>query len=258
MPASTVKLPNVRKLFRADPGYVIIDADLDQADARVVAWASNATKLKAIFNDPEKDLHDENAKTIYGRVDKHTRPLAKRGVHAVNYYCKVWTLSRSLGISVKEAQRFTDVWFSSHPEIPEWHSRIEQDLARSRTVYNAFGFRRIFFGRVEGILPEALAWIPQSTVAIVINKGLLNLHRNCPYIQILLQVHDSLVFQIPYRYYPEKLPEIQQQLAIEVPYSDPLIIPTSAKASTKDWGSCTKIDWNGNLEKPEETFSAGF
>lgn len=250
MPAKTVALPNVRKLFTPDPGYILLDCDLDQADARVVAWDANAPKLKEIFNDPSKDLHDENALSIYGRVDKRTRPLAKRGVHATNYVITARSLGRALSISTAEAERFISVWFSAHPEIPSWHDRIQQELALTRTVRNAFGFRKVFFDRVESILPQAVAWIPQSTVAIVINKGLLNLYRNVRKVQPLLQVHDSLVFQIPQRLYPEILPDIHAALSIPVPYDDPLIIPVSAQVSKVSWGDCYPIDWEGNF-KPQ-------
>ena len=248
MVAKTVALPNIRKLFEPDPGYVLLDCDLDQADARVVAWDAGAPKLKEIFNDPTRDIHNENATTLYGRVDKRTRPLAKRGVHAVNYVITARSLARSLGISIAEAERFISIWFSANPEIPSWHDRIQQDLALTRSVRNAFGFRKVFFDRVESILPQAVAWIPQSTVAIVINKGLLNIHRTLPQVLINMQVHDSLVFQIPRRQFPDILPQIKQCLSVPVPYeNDPLIIPVSAQASMKSWGDCYPIDWEGNF-----------
>ena len=103
--AQTIQLPNIRKLFKPDPGYVIVDADFDQADARVVAWDAKAIKLKEIFNDPSKDLHSENAITIFNRLDKRTRSLAKRGVHATNYITAS-SLAGILGISIREAEHF--------------------------------------------------------------------------------------------------------------------------------------------------------
>jgi DNA polymerase I-like protein with 3'-5' exonuclease and polymerase domains len=93
--------------------------------------------------------------------------------------------------------------------------------------------------RVEALLPEALAWIPQSTVAITINKGWLNLVHHLPQVKILLQVHDSLVFQYPISEHPYILPEIKKQLAIVIPYDDPLTIPVTIKTSTVSWGDCS-------------------
>lgn len=258
MVAQTIALPNIRKMFIPDPGYVICDCDFDQADARVVAWDADAPKLKEIFNDPTKDLHDENAKTLFGRVDGRTRPLAKRGVHATNYLITVRNLAKALNISLREAEHFVDTWFAAHPQIPEWHDRIEEQLYTTRTIYNAFGYRKVYYDRIDRCLTEAVAWIPQSTVAIAINKALLNIYKNLPVVQILIQVHDSLVMQFPRRLFPSILPKIKEQMTVPIPYSDPLILPTSAQVSTISWGHKQDVSWSGEFESLEVRHKAGF
>lgn len=258
MVAQTIQLPNIRKLFKPDPGYIIIDADFDQADARVVAWDASAIKLKEIFNDPSKDLHSENAITIFNRLDKRTRSLAKRGVHATNYYITARSLAGSLGISIREAEHFIATWFGAHPEIPAWHDTVESAVSSTRTIHNAFGYRKIFYDRPDRILPEALAWIPQSTVAIAINKALLNIFRNLPQVQLLSQVHDSLVMQVPRRTFPGILEKIKQQMTIEIPYPDPLILPVSAEASTISWGHKKPVSWEGEFKDLTTKVQAGF
>ena len=97
-------------------------------------------------------------------------------------------------------------------------------------------YKRYFFGRVEGLLPEALAWIPQSTVAIVINHGLANIDENMPDIQLLLQVHDSLLMQCLANLLRKLAPEVRRQMLITVPYDDPLVIPVGCKMSYHSWG----------------------
>lgn len=258
MVARTIQLPNIRKLFIPDPGYAIIDADFDQADARVVAWDANAPKLKAIFNDPTKDLHDENSLTLFKRLDKYHRSLAKRGVHATNYYITARSLGKSLGITTGAAQHFMDTWFGAHPQIPEWHRRIEREVCTSRIIRNAFGYRKIFYDRPDRILPEAIAWIPQSTVAIAINKALYNIYKNLPEVQILIQVHDSLVMQVQKRKFRELLPKIKEQMTIRIPYEDPLYLPVSAEASTKSWGHKKPVTWEGDFENLSVQNAAGF
>ena len=258
MVAQTITLPNNRKMFKPDPGYVIIDCDFDQADARVVAWDADAPKLKEIFNDPSRDIHDENAKTIFGRIDGRTRPLAKRGVHATNYLATARTLAGSLGISLKEAEYFIDTWFAAHPQIPDWHDGIEEQLYTTRTIFNAFGYRKVFYDRIDRCLTEAVAWIPQSTVAIAINKALYNIHKNLPSVHILIQVHDSLVMQVPRRLYPGILKDIKREMTIPIPYSDPLILPTSAEASALSWGHKKPVTWEGEFEDLPSKRAAGF
>jgi len=243
MVAKTIALPNVRRLFIPDPGMMIADADLAGADAQVVAWDAGDEKLKTAFRAGLK-IHAVNAKTLFGekagpdgRVEKYYF-MAKKGVHATNYGSSAKTVADALGISVGEAQRFQALWFAAHPEILAWHKRVERELQTTRQARNAFGFRRHYFDRIEGLLPEALAWIPQSSVAITINKGLLNIHRNLKQVQLLLQVHDSLVFQYPKAEHPHILDEIKKQLSIVIPYPDPLIIPVNIKTSDKSWGDC--------------------
>lgn len=249
MVATTVALPNIRDLFIPDPGYMIMDADLAQADAQVVAWEANDEKLKTIFRDPTADLHNANALTIFGDVTKRTRQLAKGGVHAVNYGAKARTLAKALGVSVAEAERFIRLWFAAHPGIKEWQSSIELELATTRRVINRFGNMRHYFERVDTLLPEALAWIPQSTVALVINRGLVAIDKDVPEVDVLMQVHDSLVMQVPKRLYRQALPKIKKALEVVIPYDDPLIIQVGIAVSEVSWGQVQDVDWEGNLIK---------
>ena len=237
-------LPNIRKLFLPDDRYIIVDCDLAQADAQVVAWEADDQTLKDIFSDPDADLHDENAKAIFGYTSKKNRQLAKGGVHAVNYGSKARTLAAALGITVHEAERFIRLWFSAHPGIKEWHHRVEHALATSRTVTNRFGNCRYYFDRIEHLLPQALAWIPQSTVALVINRALVNVDRELRgTVEPLMQVHDSLVMQIKKACYPAILPELKRCMEITIPYPDPLIIPVGIEASSSSWGAVKEVSW---------------
>ena len=245
MVAQTMPLPNVRKLFLPDPGYIIADCDLEQADAQVVAWEANDDELKAIFRDPTADLHDENAKTIFGTLTKRNRQLAKTGVHAVNYGAKPRTLAAALGVSMREAEHFTNRWFAAHPGIVDWHRRVDADLAFTRQVKNRFGNVRYYFDRIEHLLPQALAWVPQSTVALVINRALVEVDaRLRGRVELLMQVHDSLVMQIPKEHFPSVLPELKRCMEVTIPYDDPLIIPVGLDVSETSWGEVEKYDWS--------------
>lgn len=250
MVAKTIPLPNIKELFIPDPGYIICDSDLAQADAQVVAWEADDDDLKAIFRDPNTDLHDENAHDIFGRYPKHSedpiRKMAKAGVHATNYAVAARTLATTLGITVKEAEYFINTWFAAHPGIKDWHHRVEASLQSTRSVSNAFGYKRFYFDRIDMLLPQALAWIPQSTVALIINKALQNIYNDLyPAVQPLLQVHDSIVYQLPAARQDDLLRQIRPLLQIVVPYPDPLIIPADVCISSLSWADCKnhKIGW---------------
>lgn len=245
MVAQTMPLPNVRKLFLPDPGYIIADCDLAQADAQVVAWEADDDDLKAIFRDPTADLHIENAKAIFGNGAGRNRQLAKAGVHAVNYGAKPRTLAAALGITVHEAEHFANRWFAAHPGIREWHRRVDYNLATTRQVKNRFNNVRYYFDRIEHLLPQALAWIPQSTVALVINRALVEVDaRLRGSVEPLMQVHDSLVMQIRKEHFPSVLPDLKRCMEVVVPYEDPLIIPVGIAISEVSWGHVEDYDWS--------------
>ena len=260
MVARTIALPNIKQMFIPDPGFMICDVDLAQADAQVVAWESEDESLKQLFNEirtfqpgygkVKPDLHNQNTADIFGSCsgsgDKN-RPKAKAGVHATNYGATPPTLARTLGITVKDAEHFQSQWFGAHPGILKWHDRIEYELATKRCVRNAFGYVRYYFDRPDKLLSEALAWVPQSTVALIISKAMLNIH-NWPeardlLIQLLIQVHDSHVTQFPIPNKDAALDCIRRATEIVVPYPDPLIIPCGASISKVSYGDCKEVEW---------------
>lgn len=237
MVAKTVSLPNIRKMFIPDRDHYIVEADLDRADLQVVVWEADDQELKQMLHEGV-NIHEENAKVI--GFDKD---MAKRFIHGTNYYGSARTMGISCGISIQRADRAQRRWFSAHPGISDWHRRTERQLAESRSVRNKFGYWRHYFDRIEGLLPKALAWIPQSTVALVIDHGLVNVAENLPEVEILLQVHDSLLLQFHKSLFPAIMPKIQKELLITVPYPDPLVISVGAKISDKSWGDATAVDW---------------
>lgn len=230
-------LPNIRSIFIPDPGYTFFDMDLDRADLQVVAWEADDQILKQALKEGI-DIHAMNARDM-----NISRQLSKAWVHGTNYYGQARTMAKTCGLTIHTAETMRKRWFSIHPGIHAWHKRTEEQLRTKRYVQNKFGYRRYYFDRVDGLLPEALAWIPQSTVACVINRAWLNIFNtlggrgNGP-VEVLLQVHDSLAGQIPTAQAAELLPLLTQQSRITIPYDDPLVIPTGVKTSATSWGAC--------------------
>ena len=195
----------------------------------------------------------------------------KTGVHLTNYGGQAETAARAMGVTRHEAEKFQKRWFQIHPQILNWQKKVEEQLQTTRSVSNRFGFKRTYFDRMEGLLKEALAYIPQSTVGLVTNQGICNTRPSHLYssplgahlydpevemlrsrlaeldLQILLQVHDSIVFQYPTFREAEILPLLQRALAVIVPYDDPLVIPWGLKTSTISWGDAEERPWPAAL-----------
>lgn len=236
MVAKTVGLPNLRKVFVPDEGYLMVDIDLAGADAQVVAWEANDAQLKTAFRNRE-DVHSKNAGVL-----GVSRPMAKRWVHGTNYGGSPRTMGISCGITIREAEQLRERWFEAHPGIKEWHERTASALRATGTVWNRFGYRCPFFGRPDENLRAALAWIPQSTVACVTNRAWATLEE-MEGTEPLLQVHDSLVFQVREDEWPDLKAQVHNEIQVVVPYDDPLVIPWDLAAGPS-WGDCTEEDWS--------------
>jgi DNA polymerase I-like protein with 3'-5' exonuclease and polymerase domains len=228
-----LRLPNVRKLFIPDAGATFFDCDLDRADLQVVVWEADDTELRQMLLEGV-NIHTENAKLL-----GVPRPIAKAWVHATDYGAGPRTMAALTGLSIHRCEQLRTRWFSAHPGIAEWHRRVEATLRAKRYAENAYGYRRYYFDRIEGLLPEALAWIPQSTVALYINKIWLKLYKEVPDVQVLLQVHDSLAGQFPTHLADWCVGRIRDVArSIVVPYDTPLVIPLGIKTSVASWGDC--------------------
>jgi DNA polymerase I-like protein with 3'-5' exonuclease and polymerase domains len=84
-----------------------------------------------------------------------------------------------------------------------------------------------------------LAWIPQSTVGITINKIWYEIYSKLPEVQVLLQVHDSLAGQFPTAQAESCITGIRELArSVVIPYDIPLNIPLGTKTSTTSWGDC--------------------
>lgn len=246
---SDLVLPNVRTLYIPDEGFEMFDTDLSKADLRIVTWESDCVELKAMLAEG-RDPYVETAREFYrdptitkSRPDGSANPKYrdfKAFAHGTHYLGTPHGLAKRIGISVKDAERTQAWYFGKYPEIREWQKRKIAEVESKHYVSNVFGYRRYYFGRIdEATFREAIAWIPQSTVALYINKIWLRIFKEYPHlIQILLQVHDSLVGQFPVHRREEALTALKKCSQILIPYEDPLIIPVGVKTSRESWGAC--------------------
>jgi DNA polymerase I-like protein with 3'-5' exonuclease and polymerase domains/uracil-DNA glycosylase len=237
-----LELPNVRDLFVPDPGYTFFDIDLASADLRIVVWEADEPEMKSMLHEG-LDPYTEIAKEFY-----HDRTITKKDprrqtfksfAHGTNYLGTAKGLAERLGLSVHQAEQTQAWYFQRFPKIKKWQEDLKDQVYKRRMVENVFGYRCYFFDRIEGtIFNQAAAWIPQSTVACLINRAYVNIHKQLPWCEVLLQVHDSLAGQYQTHLGDWAMKEIIKCAEIPLPYADPLIIPVGVKTSTESWGAC--------------------
>lgn len=233
--------PNVRNLFIPDPGFEFFDIDLDSADLRVVTYESDCRWTKQCFAaglKPYVELAKEYYRDPTITKHHHSYRSLKELCHGSNYLGTPAGIAARIGLLVHEVDRVQRWYFSACPEIPAWQKRVIAGIDSKRVVANAWGNRLHIFDRIDdSVYRSCIAWIPASTVAVLINHGYVEIDKNLKDVQVLLQVHDSLAGQFPIakQYLKE---EIIKACTIPVPYADPLVIPVGIKCSRESWGAC--------------------
>ena len=239
-----------RQLFIPGPGNVFVEADLSQAEARVVAYLAEEMALVKAF-DAGGDIHRANAARMFSKQESEVsydeRQLAKRAVHGLNYGMGVRTFAKNCGISEKEARRVRALYFSLFPGIELWHQKTAYELRKSRVMVTPFGRKRIFLSPYsEQLIKEALAFVPQSTVGDITNAALVRLHEKLPRgCHIALTVHDSIVVECPraMREEVKHLLIVCMTIPLQI-HGRELVIPVDSKILK---------NWNDELVDGEDT-----
>ncbi|MFA6973012.1 MAG: DNA polymerase [Gallionella sp.] len=126
--------------------------------------------------------------------------------HSLNYDLGYRAFALVCEIKESEAKYIVERYHSVYPGVRQYHAWIRAQLNKDRTITNCLGRRRLFTSRWgDELFKEAYAFIPQSTVADIINaRGLAYVMNNPQFsgVEILNQVHDSLVVQISYETVP--------------------------------------------------------
>lgn len=219
----------IRSQFVASPNHYLLQLDLSQAETWCVAYLANEVNMKDYLI--RKIIHEMTASAIFNTpvelVTKIQRFLGKKGNHSLSYKSSIGMLVKSINaesdkppyvtVSYKEGKIIYDGWHSLY-NLRTWHSEIESILSNSsRTLVTPYGRTRTFYAQWgEEMFKEAIAYVPQSTVAdhlngaiqpeLGIKGGLIEVHRQfhkTGAIRLTNQSHDSFICECPRTSYKE-------------------------------------------------------
>jgi len=256
----------VRVIYKADPGKIMVQCDLSQSEARIVAALCGDLQWLRDFD--EKDLHTEVAALLYNippeKVNKEThRAVAKRVAHGTHYGMGHFLLSEILETSPKEAKRLRERYYEIRPSLKEWHSRVKQTILKDRMIRTDFGVVIQFFGpirdkvtetgAVSEVMRNALAAEPQSDSVMYLNQGLVRCFNEIPEFDFRMQVHDSILFEVDddietlKRVLPKVKSLIEQPVTIN---GISMVIPLNFEIGYS-WGRMIEMK---SLDELEETY----
>jgi DNA polymerase I-like protein with 3'-5' exonuclease and polymerase domains len=170
--------------------------------------------------------------------DKSYRDASKVLGHGSNFMGLPPTMAKHTKFPVNDVREFQANYFRAFPLIPKYHAAVEYQLVNFSYLTTLFGRRRFFFGRPNDAdtLRAAVAYSPQSMTADEINTGILNIWRSNR-VQLLMQVHDSILFQFPEHLENEIVPWALEALRapIELSGGRKFVVPTEAMTGW-NWG----------------------
>jgi len=208
-----------RKHLVADDDNLMYNIDLSQAENRVVAYISPEPAMIAafergvdlhkqtaslIFGIPISEVSDEIGSSSIGGGNFSQRFWGKKANHGLNYDLGYKTFAFYYEIPEVESRFIVDKYHKAYPGVHQYHAWIRNRLSKDRTLENLFGRKRLFLDRWgDELFKSAYSYIPQSTVAEKINRhGLIYIYYNQHLfkpVDILLQVHDNIIFQMNYK-----------------------------------------------------------
>lgn len=212
----------VRRAFITKPGYALLACDYSQIELRIAAALAKDKNMLLAFENNE-DIHTSTAAKIWdlklGEVTKDQRRIAKAINFGLIFGQGPQGLARTAGIKFEEAKQFINKYFEVFSGIKEW-MELSKALASER------GYVETLFGRKRS-LPEINSPLPQvraqaermainmpiqGTEADLIKLAMIQVARDLPKISkdanLLLQVHDELVFELPEKQVAKVTPQI--------------------------------------------------
>lgn len=201
-----------------DEGYIGYTIDLSQAENRIVAYVGNVGPMIDAF-EGGKDVHSLTAALIFQKhIDQVTRedgtcPLGdgthserfwgKKANHGLNYDLGYKTFALYYEIPERDARFIVERYHMAYPGVRNnFHALVRRMLRNGRTITNLLGRKTVFMDKWgDSLFKEAYSCIPQGSVGDIINERGVNYIYYDEFtfgpVELLLQVHDDIKFQIP-------------------------------------------------------------
>ena len=203
---------DIRKAFIAKKDHILISADYNQIEMRILADLADVKELKKAFKNNE-DIHSLTASQIFNVDLKKVSDDQRRKAKAINfgiiYGISQYGLAKQINVSNFEAEEFLNAYFGKFPEIKVYMDETIKFCRKSGFVNNIFGRRSHFMSindknyNVRNFQERAAINAPiQGSASEIMRLAMIRLSKKLKEQKIqntkmLLQIHDELIFETP-------------------------------------------------------------
>ena len=246
IPVRTPLGRELRRFFTARPGWTLVDADYSQIELRVLAHMANDPVMIETFK-TGGDIHTTTAARVFGVPVELVTPAMRSSAKAVNfgivYGIGAFSLSKDLGITRKEADRYIKEYLNNYAGVRDYMENVVARAKEDGYVSTLFGRRRYLpeltssnfntrsFGeRVARNMPV------QGTAADIIKIAMIRVSRRLKaeklQAKLILQIHDELIVECPL----EETETVKKLLEEEMSGAVSLAVPMVAEAGVgENW-----------------------
>ena len=246
IPVRTDLGAEIRKMFVAKPGCVLVDADYSQIELRVLAHIADDPVMSNAFK-TGLDIHTATAAQVFDVPMEAVTSLQRRHAKAVNfgivYGISEFSLAEDIGVSRYEAKAYIDSYLANYSGVREYMQKVvssARDLGFTQTM---FGRKRYIpelkssnFNIRSGAERIALNTPIQGSAADLIKLAMIRveqaLNDHYPEAKLLLQVHDELIVECP----EELAAPVAELISVNMEQVAKLSVPLTAEAKFgKSW-----------------------
>lgn len=223
IPVRTEDGRKIRRAFIATPGHKLVSADYSQIELRLLAEIADIPVLKQAFRDG-LDIHAMTASEMFGVPIKDMPSEVRRRAKAINfgiiYGISAFGLANQLGIAREEASAYIRKYFERFPGIRAYMDETKDFCRRNGYVTTLFG-RKCYYPDIKASNASVRAFNEraainarlQGTAADIIRRAMIRMEDALAEkklsAQMLLQVHDELIFEVPDDEVAATLPVVQ-------------------------------------------------
>ncbi len=212
IPIKTDDGKDIRKSFVSEKGNILISADYNQIEMRILADLADVKELKKAFND-QQDIHSLTASQVFNvdisEINSDMRRKAKAINFGIIYGISQYGLAKQIMVSNNEAAEFLSSYFNKFPEIKDYMNETIKFCRKSGYVNNIFGRRSHITGindknfNIRNFQERAAINAPiQGSAAEIMRLAMIRIYKKMnetkeEKCKMLLQIHDELIFEVP-------------------------------------------------------------